>query len=143
MFSDFYRKLWKMLSWSNFPPHWTEPLYWTALYLCQGSQSTLHRKAQWKETPHLPQPYVSIYLRILNEPMPRWLFCVTKYSALSWYLVSKEKYNWFFKKYFVHIHNGVLLIEKNTFESVLMRWMKLEPVIQSEVSRKKNTNTVY
>ena len=23
---------------------------------------------------------------------------------------------------------------KNTFESVLMRWMKLEPIIQSEVS---------
>ena len=25
-------------------------------------------------------------------------------------------------------------IKKNTFESVLMRWMKLEPIIQSEVS---------
>ena len=34
-------------------------------------------------------------------------------------------------------------IKKNTFESVLMRWMKLEAIIQSEVSRKKNTNTVY
>ena len=34
-------------------------------------------------------------------------------------------------------------VTKNTFESVLMRWMKLKPVIQSEVSRKKNTNTVY
>ena len=27
-------------------------------------------------------------------------------------------------------------IKKNTFESVLMRWMKLEPTIQSEVSQK-------
>ena len=27
-------------------------------------------------------------------------------------------------------------IKKNSFESVLMRWMKLEPVIQSEVSQK-------
>ena len=26
--------------------------------------------------------------------------------------------------------------KKNAFESVLMRWMKLEPVIQSEVSQK-------
>ena len=26
-------------------------------------------------------------------------------------------------------------IKKNPFESVLMRWMKLEPVIQSEVSQ--------
>ena len=29
-------------------------------------------------------------------------------------------------------------IKKKTFESILMRWMKLEPIIQSEV-RKKNT----
>ena len=27
-------------------------------------------------------------------------------------------------------------IKKNAFESVLMRWMKLEPIIQSEVSQK-------
>ena len=27
-------------------------------------------------------------------------------------------------------------IKKNLFESVLMRWMKLEPIIQSEVSQK-------
>ena len=42
------------------------------------------------------------------------------------------------KKAVVHIHNGVLLSHlKNTFESVLMRWMKLEPIIQSEVSQKE------
>ena len=28
-------------------------------------------------------------------------------------------------------------IKKNTFESVLNRWMKLEPIIQSEVSQKE------
>ena len=28
-------------------------------------------------------------------------------------------------------------IKKNTFESVLMRWMKLERIIQSEVSQKE------
>ena len=28
-------------------------------------------------------------------------------------------------------------IEKNTFESVLIRWMKLEPIIQSEVSQEE------
>ena len=31
-------------------------------------------------------------------------------------------------------------IKKNTFESVLMRWMNLEPIIQSEVSQKKKTH---
>ena len=30
-----------------------------------------------------------------------------------------------------------LAIKKNTFESVLMRWMKLEPIIQSEISQKE------
>ena len=29
-------------------------------------------------------------------------------------------------------------VKNNTFESVLMRWMKLEPIIQSEVSQKEN-----
>ena len=28
-------------------------------------------------------------------------------------------------------------LKKNTFESVLMRWMKLEPIIQSEVSQRE------
>ena len=28
-------------------------------------------------------------------------------------------------------------IKKNTFESVLMRWMKLEPIIQSEITQKE------
>ena len=37
----------------------------------------------------------------------------------------------------VHIHNGVLIIKRNTSESVLMRWMNLEPIIQSEVSQKE------
>ena len=36
----------------------------------------------------------------------------------------------------VRIHNGILVI-KNAFESVLMRCMKLEPTIQSEVSQKE------
>ena len=42
------------------------------------------------------------------------------------------------KKAVVHIHNWILpAIKKNTFESVLMRWMKLEPITQSEVSQKE------
>ena len=28
-------------------------------------------------------------------------------------------------------------IKRNTFESVLMRWINLEPIIQSEVSQKE------
>ena len=36
-----------------------------------------------------------------------------------------------------YIHNRILAIKKNKFESVLVRWIKLEPVIQSEVSLKE------
>ena len=42
----------------------------------------------------------------------------------------------------VHIHNGKYYsaIKRNTFESVVMRWMNLEPIIQSEVSQKEKDN---
>ena len=41
------------------------------------------------------------------------------------------------KEAVVHIQYGMLLShKKNSFESVLMRWMKLKPIIQSEVSQK-------
>ena len=44
----------------------------------------------------------------------------------------------------VHIHNGILLSHKrNAFESVLMRWMNPEPIIQSEVSQKEKINDVF
>ena len=42
------------------------------------------------------------------------------------------------KEVVVHSHNEILLsYKKNAFESVLMRWMNLEPIIQSEVSQKE------
>ena len=33
-------------------------------------------------------------------------------------------------------------IKKNTFASVLMRWMKLKPIIQSEVIQKKKKTPI-
>ena len=41
------------------------------------------------------------------------------------------------KKVVVHIHNGILVIKRNAFRSVLMRWINLEPIIQNEVNRKE------
>ena len=37
----------------------------------------------------------------------------------------------------VHIDNGMLATKRNTCESVLMRWMNLKPIIQSEISQKE------
>ena len=46
-----------------------------------------------------------------------------------WYIYTMEYYS---------------TIKKNAFESVLMRWMKLELIMQNKVSQKKNpTNIVY
>ena len=40
------------------------------------------------------------------------------------------------KLWYIYTTDYYSAIKKNTFESVLMRWMKLEPIIQSEVSQK-------
>ena len=45
-----------------------------------------------------------------------------KQKRKLWYIYTMEYYS---------------AIKKNTFESVLMRWMKLEHIIQSEVSQKE------
>ena len=47
---------------------------------------------------------------------------VDKWIRKLWYIYTMEYYS---------------AIKKNTFESVLMKWMKLEPIIQSEVSQKE------
>ena len=46
---------------------------------------------------------------------------------------------WIRKLWYIFTMEYYSAIKKKTFESVLMRWMKLEPVIQSEVSQKEKT----
>ena len=49
---------------------------------------------------------------------------------------------WIRKLWHMHTLEYDSAIKKNTFESVLMRCMKLEPIIQSKVSQ-RDTNIVY
>ena len=44
---------------------------------------------------------------------------------------------WIRKLWYIYTMEYDSAIKKNAFESVLMRWMKLEPIIQSEVSQKE------
>ena len=44
---------------------------------------------------------------------------------------------WIRKLWYIYTMEYYSAIKKNTFESILMRWMKLEPIIQSEVSQKE------
>ena len=43
---------------------------------------------------------------------------------------------WIRKLWHIYTMEYYSAVKKNSFESVLMRWMKLEPIIQSEVSQK-------
>ena len=49
---------------------------------------------------------------------------------------------WIRKLWYIYTMEYYSVIKKNTLESFLMRWMKLELIVQSEVSQ-KNTNPVY
>ena len=44
---------------------------------------------------------------------------------------------WIRKLWYIYTMKYYSAIKKNAFESVLMRWLKLEPIIQSEVSQKE------
>ena len=44
---------------------------------------------------------------------------------------------WIRKLWYIYTMESYSAVKKNSFESVLMRWMKLEPIIQSEVSQKE------
>ena len=44
---------------------------------------------------------------------------------------------WIRKLWYIYTMEYYSAIKKNTFESVLMRWMELEPVIQSDISQKE------
>ena len=57
---------------------------------------------------------------------PRCLI-VDEWIRLLWYVYTMKYYS---------------AIKKNTFESVLMRWMKLEPIIQSKVSQKEKNKYI-
>ena len=41
------------------------------------------------------------------------------------------------KLWYIYTMEYFSAIKRNAFESVLMRWMNLEPIIQSEVSQKE------
>ena len=50
---------------------------------------------------------------------PRW---IDEWIKKLWYIYTMEYHS---------------AIKRNTFESVMMRWMNLEPIIQSELSQKE------
>ena len=62
------------------------------------------------------------------------LFIITRAWKLPRCLSADE---WIRKLWYMYTMEYYSAIKKNTFESVLLRWMKLGPIIQSEVSQKE------
>ena len=59
---------------------------------------------------------------------------ITTVNLINIYLIEWQFFSC--NKNFQDLLSYYSAIKKNSFESVLMRWMKLEPIIQSEVSQK-------
>ena len=47
---------------------------------------------------------------------------------------------WIKKLWYINTMEYYLAIKRNKFESIVERWMNLEPVIQSEASQKEKNN---
>ena len=67
--------------------------------------------------------------------------CIPMFIAALFTIVKAWKqprcpsaYKWIRKLWYIYTMEYYSHIKKNAFESVLMRWMNLEPIIQSEVS---------
>ena len=61
-------------------------------------------------------------------------FTIARTSKQPRCLLADE---WIRKLWCIYTMDYYSAIKKNAFESVLMRWLKLEPIIQSEVSQKE------
>ena len=82
------------------------------------------RKPELKET-HVSQIIAALFIIARTWRQPRCPLA-DEWIRKLWYI------------YTIVYYSGM---KKNTFESVLMRWMKLEPIIQSEVSQKEKHQT--
>ena len=49
---------------------------------------------------------------------------------------------WIKKLCYIYTMEYYSAIKRNTFESVLMRWMNLDPILQNEVKSERNKNII-
>ena len=62
----------------------------------------------------------------------------TVYNSVTWKQPRCPSADeWIKKLWYIYTMEYYSAIKNNTFDSVLMRWMKLKPIIQTEVSQKE------
>ena len=72
------------------------------------------------------------------NPTCAWVECLVLWGPWTWKQPRCPPVDeWIRKLWYIYAMEYYSDIKKNTFESVLMKWMKLEPIIQSEVSQKE------
>ena len=91
------------ISWDRFKPHFTGFLYFRDHYLMSNIKDTC-----------TPMFFAALFIIARTWKQPR---CPSadEWIRKLWYIYTMEYYS---------------AIKKNTFESDLIRWMKLEPIIQ-------------
>ena len=88
-------------------------------------------------------PAISLLGIHTEEPRIERDMCTPKFIAL--FIIARIRKQprcpsadeWIRKLWYIYTMKYYSAIKKNTFESVLMSWLKLEPIIQSEVSQKE------
>ena len=68
------------------------------------------------------QMFIAALFTIARTWKPLRCPSIDEWIKKLWYICTMEYYS---------------VMKRNTFESVLMRWMNLEPIIQSEVRKRK------
>ena len=94
------------------------------------------------ELPYDPTiPLLGIHIKEIRIERNR---CTQVFIAALFIIARTQKQprcpsadEWIRKQRYMYTMEYYSAIKKNTFESVLMRWMELEPIIQSEVSQKE------
>ena len=95
-----------------------------------GIELPYHRQSHcWAYTPRKPEMKAK---------------CTPKFIAALFIIARTWKQprcpsadEWIRKLWYIHTMEYYSAIKKNALESILMRWMKLEPIIQSEASQKE------
>ena len=115
--------LWKMV-WRFLKKLGIKPLYDPAIPLL----GIYPKEAKIEKHTCIPLFIAALFTTARTWKQPR---CPStdEWVKMSWYIYTMEYYS---------------AIKRNAFESVLMRWMKLEHIIQSEVcQKKKKINIIF